>query len=135
VQKTGFFGHTISAYAPVGVHDIPTLQFAIDAFDYVYTGITVYSEMQDAFSNGDAWDVGQLNSPVDGGHCVPLVGYDSQYLYCITWGKVQPITYPMWHYISTEAWAVISGDFAAKNSDGRGINLAALQADLPNLRN
>jgi hypothetical protein len=134
VQKNGFFGHTLEAYAPVGVHDIPTLQFAIDAFDYAYTGITVTEAMQDAFSNGEEWDVGQLNSPVAGGHCVPLVGYDSQYLYCITWGKVQPITYPMWHYISSEAWALISGEFVAKNSDGRGINLAALKADLPKVR-
>jgi hypothetical protein len=135
IQKNQFFGHTVEAYAPVGVHDIPTLQFAVDTFDFSYTGITVYDDMMTAFQNGEPWDVSQMNSAVDGGHCVPLVGYDSQYLYCITWGAVQKITYPGWHYISTEAWAVISGDFVAKGGDGRGVDIAALKTDLPELRN
>lgn len=133
VKSKGFFGHTIQAYAPVAEHDIPTLLFAIDAFDFAYTGITVTQGMLDASNAGKPWDLDDLFSEVAGGHCVPLVGYDSQHLYCITWGKVQPITYSAWHFMSTEAWAVIPGEFAARNSDGRGINLAALEADLPKL--
>jgi hypothetical protein len=133
VKQQGFFGHAIKAYAPVNVHDVPTLTFAIDAFDFAYTGIVVTQAMQEAYANGQPWTLEDLDSPVDGGHCVPLVGYDSNYLYCITWGKVQPIAYPAWHSMSSEAWAVITGEFAAKNSDGRGINLAALEADLPKL--
>jgi hypothetical protein len=133
IKQKGFFGHTIKAYAPVGVHDIPTLTFAIDAFDFAYTGITVTKAMQAAYNAGKPWDFEDLFSPVAGGHCVPLVGYDSNYLYCITWGKVQPISYVAWHFMSTEAWAVITGEFVTKNSDGRGLNLAALEADLPEL--
>lgn len=133
VQATGFFGHTVEAYAPVAVHDIPTLTFGVDAFDFVYTGITVTQEMLQASQDGQPWDLDDLTYNVAGGHCVPLVGYDSNYLYCITWGKVQAITYPMWHFCSTEAWAVIPGEFTARNSDGRGINLAALKNDLPKL--
>lgn len=133
VQQTEFFGHQVDAYAPVAVHDIPTLTFAVDAFDFAYTGITVTQGMQEAYANGKSWDLDDLMSPVAGGHCVPLVGYDSHYLYCITWGKVQPITYAAWHFMSTEAWAVIPGEFTARNSDGRGINLDALKADLPKL--
>jgi hypothetical protein len=133
VQKTGFFGHKVEAYAPVGVHDIPTLQFAVDAFDFSYTGITVTDAMMTAFQNGQPWTLDDTDSPVDGGHCVPLVGYDSAYLYCVTWGQIQPIAYSAWHYISSEAWAVVTGEFTVENSDGRGINLAALKADLPQL--
>jgi hypothetical protein len=135
VKKTGFFGHAIRAYAPVGVHDMPSLAFAIDAFDFAYTGITVTDAMMSAFQNGQPWNAASTEGQVDGGHCVPLVGYDDKFLYCVSWGQVQPITWPAWHLMSTEAWAVIPQEFATKNSDGRGINLAALEADLPKLAN
>lgn len=130
VQVHGFFGHQVDAYAPVDVHDIPTLLFAIDAFDFCCTGITCTEAMLQAFHDGKPWTLDELSSPVAGGHCVPLVGYDSQFLYAVTWGGVQPIAYPAWHQMCLEAWAVISGEFTVNNSDGRGINLDALKADL-----
>lgn len=133
VHQQGFFGHSVAAYAPVGVHDIPTMHFAVNAYDFVYSGIRVTSAMQSAYARGDSWDLDDLFSQTVGGHCVPVVGYDSKYLYCVTWGKVQPITYAAWHYISDEAWAVISGELVSSGGDGRGINLAALQADLGSL--
>ena len=84
--------------------------------------------MESAFQNGQPWTLDDLDSPVVGGHCVPLVGYDSNYLYAVTWGKIQAIAYSAWHYISSEAWAVIPGEF--QSTDGRGISLPALEADL-----
>lgn len=133
VQAKQFFGHSVKAYAPVGVHDIPTLHFAVNAYGFAYTGIQVTSRMQQSYADGKPWDLDDLLSPVVGGHCVPIVGYDSAHLYCITWGKVQAITHSAWHFMSTEAWAVISGEIAARGDDGRGINLAALEADLAKL--
>lgn len=128
VKQNPFYTHTIQGYAPVGVHDVPTLQYAIDAYTFAYTGISVTSAMESSFQNKQPWTLDDLDSPIAGGHCIPLVGYDSNYLYCITWGTVQPIAYSLWHYISSEAWAVIPGEFT--NTDGRGISLSALQADL-----
>jgi hypothetical protein len=133
VKSHGFFGHNIQAYAPVGVHDVPTLQFTVDAFDFAYTGITVTDAMMTANQNGEPWTLEDVDSPVDGGHCIPIVGYDATYLYAVTWGGVQAIEYSAWHYISSEAWAIITQEFVTKNGDGRGINLAALEADLPKL--
>lgn len=133
VRKTGFYGRKVDSYAPVAVHDVPLLQSAISLFDFTYTGITVTQQMQEDFEDGKAWTTKSLESPVDGGHCVPLVGYDDEFLYCVTWGGVQAITYPAWHYMSSEAWAVITGEFATANGDGRGVNLTALNADLDKL--
>jgi hypothetical protein len=133
VKQFGFFTHTLQAYAPVAVHDIPTLQFAVHAYGFAYTGIRVTERMMaNAQNTFPVWDVNDvLLSPTVGGHCIPIVGYDSRYLYCVTWGKVVSISYPAWHYMSDEAWACIPGDFT--QGDGRGIDLAALQADLPSL--
>lgn len=130
VKSDGFCGHTIAGYAPVGVHDIPTLQFSIWAYGAVYTGIMVTDAMQQAYENGQPWTAEDLEAEVVGGHCIPLVGYDSKYLYAVTWGKVQPIAYPAWHYMSSEAWGIITGEFVSAGGDTRGLNLSALQADL-----
>lgn len=131
VRKTGFYGHTITAYAPVQVHDIPTLTTALYLYDAVYCGITVSQGMMDAFQNGRPWDAESVAGEPIGGHCIPLVGFDSNYLYAVTWGSIQPIAYPAWHQISTEAWAVLAGELT--DGDGHGINLAELQADLDKL--
>ena len=131
VHQNGYYGHTVAGYAPVKVHDVPTLQFAVWAYDAAYCGIAVTQQMQADFQAGQPWALESLESPVVGGHCVPIVGYDSQYLYAVTWGAVQPIAYSAWHYLSQEAWAVITGELG--EGDGHGLSLKALQADLKHL--
>jgi len=132
VRQHGYYGHKVTAYAPVAVRDVPTLQFAVWAYDAAYTGITVTEQMETDFADGQPWTLESLDSPAAGGHCVPIVGYDSQYLYVVTWGKVQPIAYSAWHYMADEAWAVLTGELAA--GDGHGLAIDALTADLNRLK-
>jgi hypothetical protein len=131
VRKTGFYGHTVSAYAPVQVHDVPTLTTALWLYDAVYTGITVTQGMMDAFQAGQPWDLTAAQGEPIGGHCVPGVGYSDEGLTVITWGEPQLITWPAWHAVSTEAWAVIPGELAS--GDGHGVSLSDLTADLDKL--
>lgn len=133
VRQNGYYGHTVKAFAPVAVHDVPTLQTAIWLYDATYTGISVTQAMMDAFNQGEPWALETVQGEVIGGHCIPLIGYDGQYLTAVTWGGTQQIEYSAWHAISSEAWAVITGEEAAANSDGHGVNLAALEADLNQL--
>jgi hypothetical protein len=134
VQQNGYYGHTVTAYAPVGVHDVPTLQFAIDAYDFAYCGINVTQAMMDAFDAGEPWTSAANQGEVLGGHCVPAVGYTDEYLTIVTWGQVQQVAWPAWHGMSDEAWAVLSGELATAGTDGHGLNLAALQADISKVR-
>ncbi len=131
VRQKGYFGHAVSAYAPVAVHDVPTLSFCVWAYDFCYTGITVTQAMMDAFNAGQPWTTATTQGEPLGGHCVPAVGYSDEYLTVVTWGQTQQIAWPAWHAMSDEAWVVIVGEDA--KGDGHGINLAALQADLPRL--
>lgn len=133
VRQNGYLGHTVSAYAPVAVQDIPTLQFAVDAYDFAYCGITVSQEMLQAFNDGQPWTLDNVLADPEGGHCVPVVAYDSAWLYIVTWGQIQKVAYSAWHHIADEAWAVLTGELVAAKTDGHGINLAALQADLSRL--
>jgi len=135
VRRHGYYGHTISAYAHVAVHDVPTLQFAIDAYDSAYVGITVSQGMMDATQGSPpwTWTLEDLSGDELGGHCIILAGYNSSWLYGITWGQVVRIAYPAWHQMGDEAWAAITGEDIAAKTDGHGISLAALQADLNKL--
>lgn len=132
VRKEKFYKHTVSAYAPVAVHDVPTLQFVIDAYDSAYVGITVSNDMMAAVQGDGPWEwtAKDLGGGAAGGHCIILAGFDSQWIYGITWGQVIKIAYPAWHRMSDEAWAVLPGEITTAKADGHGINLAALQADL-----
>ena len=132
VRQNGFYSHTVGAYAPVSIQDIPTLQFAIGAYDFAYVGISVTQAMMDAAQGGPpwTWTAEDVAGDVIGGHCIILAGYDSAWLYGITWGSVVRIAYPAWHQMADEAWAAISGELVSAKTDGHGISLAALTADL-----
>jgi len=136
VRKHAFYKHKVTAYAPVAVHDVPTLTYAIDAYDSAYVGITVSNDMMSAVqgSNGPwTWTLDDLGGGAAGGHCIILAGYDSNWLYGVTWGSTIRIAYPAWHQMSDEAWAVLPEELVKAGDDGHGINLAALKADLPAL--
>ena len=131
VRSNGYYGHTVKAFAPVAVQDVPTLQTAIWMYDAAYTGISVTQAMMDAFGQGEPWTLEMAQQEVIGGHCIPLIGYDGTYLIAVTWGGLQKIEYSAWHAMSSEAWAVITGEEAS--GDGHGVDLAALEADLNQL--
>lgn len=133
VRRNGYYGEKVSGYAPVAVHDIPTLQFAVNAYDFAYVGITVSQGMMNACQapSGWTWTAEDLFGGPVGGHCIIIAGYDSQWLYGVTWGQVIRIAYPAFHAMTDEAWAVITGEVSG--GDGHGLNLAALQADLAEL--
>jgi hypothetical protein len=133
VKKTGWFGHQLAGYAPVTINDMRTVQFTVNAYGFAYIGIQVTDLMMQASNAGKPWTPETFaNGTVEGGHCVPVVGYGTENLYAVTWGKMQAIQYSAWHLIVQEAWAVLMSEIVAKGGN-HGLNLAALQADLSKL--
>src|ERR1700722_9602299 len=131
VKKNDFFSRSLRAYAPVSVSDFATLQFTINAYASAYTGIVVTEAMEQAFGAGQPWTSATAGGQIMGGHCIPLVGYDSQFLYAVTWGQLQKIEYSAWHLIAQEAWTMIFGEVGSQGI--REINLEALEADITKL--
>jgi len=130
-MSSGLWDNKIVGYAPVNVHNLDSLKQAIAFFGGVYVGIQVPDNAQDQFRAGKPWtlDPGWQQQSIEGGHAVPLLGYDDQYLYAITWGAVQPMAWDWWSTYGDEAWVILSEEFS-RAGKVNGIDVAALQADL-----
>lgn len=124
-HTVGLWGDRNLGYAPVDHRDLEELQAVCASFGAVYTGIVVPQPAEQQFGAGEAWDLTgtAADRQMLGGHAVPLVGYDTDHAWFVTWGRLQPAT---WRWVGAyleEAWAVISEE------DAR-VDLARLQADL-----
>lgn len=133
VRASGFFGHEVAAYAPVAKRDVTTLRQVVHLYDGCYAGIVVTQAMEMAFARSEPWTTATATGQVIGGHCVIPVGYDEHYVYVVTWGEIQRVTWLGWLAIVEEAWAVITGELVARHGNGRGVDLKALVADLDTL--
>ena len=129
-RKQGMWKNTLHSYAKVNP-DYPThLKIAIDTFGAADIGLA----MPAAWREDQIWDVGHgiKHKPNSwGGHSVPIVGYDPQFCYLVTWGAIQRITWPAIHRYCDEAYALINPDWLEKNKlTPNQFDLAALEADL-----
>jgi hypothetical protein len=60
----------------------------------------------DQWRYGNPWTYAPRDTIV-GNHCIYILGYDQQYLYCISWGKLQRMTWEYWDKMCTECYAII----------------------------
>ena len=133
-MQGGLWGNKIIAYAPVNVHSLDALRQAVAYFGGVYVGIQVPTNAQTQFANGLPWtlDPGWQQQQIEGGHAIPVLGYDDEWLYCVTWGAVQKMGWDWWSTYGDEAWVVLSEEFE-KAGKINGVDVKALQADLANI--
>ena len=133
-KNTGLFGHNIPAYAPTDHSDFDELKSVITTFGLAYIGIQIPTPAQQQFAEGQPWALTHTpaDNQIEGGHCVILVGYDKDYAQCITWGKVQQVT---WEWLSSymqESWALITPEIVEKGAYGN-MRLPDLLSDLEKL--
>jgi hypothetical protein len=127
-NTVGLFGEKNFGYGPLDHRNFDELRSVVASFGGAYLGIVVPSAMQQQFAEGQPLDLTgtAADTDIEGGHCVPVVGYDADYAYVVTWGKVVPAT---WRWLTTyleEAWAVLTAE------DAR-VKLAELQQALDKL--
>jgi hypothetical protein len=128
-QKQGLFSdNQVDAFAPVDHKNLVEIHQAIAFYGGAYVGVQLPQSAMDQFNAGQPWSVVK-GSPIEGGHCVHLVGYDSGFAYAVTWGQVIPVTYPWLATYLDECWAIISQAFSEAHG-GPALDLATLQADI-----
>jgi hypothetical protein len=126
-KQNGIGGHKVDSFVAVDYQNLDEVRQAIADFGGVYIGVQLPITAQ----SQDIWDVtGGTGSPVPGswgGHCIPLVGYDANYFYCVTWGTLKRLT-PAWlSKYMFEGYAVITTDYLnSQGVDPQGFNLSQM---------
>lgn len=129
VQKNGLGGHKILAYAQVDHANPREMKSALEIFGSVYLGIQVPDSAQSQFAAGQPWSV-VPGASIEGGHAINLQKWDTQYMYPVTWGKLQPMTPDFWASYGDEAWVIVTDDWiSVKGLTPTGLNLASLLAE------
>lgn len=126
----GCWGNKLAGYAPVNPRNLIEVHQAVAFYGGAMLGVALPQSAQEQFGSNEPWTV-EPGSPILGGHCIDLVGYDAQYLYAVTWGKTVAITYPWFASYVSECWALLSQEFAeAGHGPVPAIDFKSLQADL-----
>jgi len=133
-QNNELFGSKLAAFAPTDHADFDELKSVIASLGFVYIGVQLPVTFQDQFMKNEPWSLTgtPADQQIEGGHCVILVGYDDQYAQCITWGRVQEVTWDWLRSYMEESWALITPEVAAAGQYGQ-MRLADLYADLEKL--
>lgn len=132
--KTGVAGHKIQGFATLDVQNIAQIKAATYLFGGTYMGFQVPQSAMDQNQAGQTWDVTADDSPIVGGHAVPILGYGADGGACITWGQIQHFTWAFWQKYVDEAYACVSTDWL--NQFGKspvGLDLVGLLTALKSL--
>ena len=132
-RKTGMISqngarHTVDAYLGIDTGDLTQLKSSIYLFSAAGVGIQFPESAMTQFTKGKPWTVVK-NSPIEGGHYIPAIGYDSCYIYVVTWGKIQKMAWSFYSKYNDESIAYLSLEYLATLSP-EGFDLATLRNDL-----
>jgi hypothetical protein len=119
--------HTILLFAEVDHTRHDLVKWCIAHFGELGVGFDFPDSAMTQFNQGKPWDVVKGAPAPTEGHAVAAVGYDDQYVYVVTWGRVQKMTWAFWDKYVAEAWTQLSSEFVgASGSDPLGETLYAL---------
>jgi hypothetical protein len=125
--------HKLSAYLGIQLKNLDELQEAAWLFSAVGVGIRFPASAMAQFDKGQPWEV-VPHSKIEGGHYVPIVAFHGGYLWCVTWGRIQPMTPAFWHAYGDEAWALLSHDYTTGEHSPEGYDFSTLQRDIAALK-
>lgn len=120
--------HVVAAYLDIPKGNVDLLKQAVYLFGAVGIGIEFPQSAMDQFNAGKPWSV--VKSTIEGGHYVPVVGYNKTYLYVVTWGKVQKMTWAFFKKYNDESIVYLSQEMLTNGQSTNKLNVAQLQADL-----
>lgn len=132
LAQKGEDGRKIAAFAQVDHTNHDEVLKAANAFGGLYLGIACPASAQTQFAEGEQSGTMPVldydaSSPIEGGHCIVLVGWDGTNYLAVTWGALVKLTPAFWDNYVTEAWAIATQDFIEKSGDDPlGVNLATL---------
>jgi hypothetical protein len=140
-RKYGIGGHKIGAFLEAHVQDFEAVKGGVAFYGATNIGLQLPASAQaQSQTSSEIWDVtnpaltGNAAPGSWGGHDVPIIDYDSEYAYVVTWGGLKRMTWRFFDAYSDEAYVDLSSDWVtgAKPAPS-GLNLTALQNALASL--
>jgi len=129
-RSKGIGGNKIAGYGALDLRNPTQTKEAIYYFGGAYIGVMLPASAEQQTEAGLTWTTPWF-SPIIGGHCIPLLSYDDKHLWCVTWGKVQAITWDFYFRYCDEAYVVVDPAWiGASGVSPSNLNLDALVADL-----
>lgn len=129
-RRSGMWSDRLWAYAAVALNNPPLVRSAISLFGAIDLGVSLAA----AWQTQELWDRGSGRAYRPGSwgeHSVPIVGYDADYLYLVTWGAVQRMTWAALPYYCDEAYVCIDRNWIGNDAIApSGLDLPALHAAL-----
>jgi hypothetical protein len=137
-RKTGLLDasgkkHQVAAYVALAPGNKAEIKQAIYLFGAVGIGIKFPQSAMAQFDAGKNWTI-VSKSPIEGGHYVPAVGYDSRYVYVVTWGKLTKATWGFLNKYMDEGVAYLSYEMLNGGKSLEGFDAPTLTADLGALK-
>lgn len=118
--------HKIKMY--LAVDNDEQVRQAIYLFGAVGIGIQIPSYAMEQFNAGKPWML-KSHGKIEGGHYIPGITYDKDFVYIITWGKVQAVGWSFLKKYMDEGVVYLSEERLKKGISLEGFDLKQLQAD------
>jgi hypothetical protein len=134
-QTVGIASHKIGAFATVNPLHVRAVMQGVALLEGLYIGLSLPTSAQSQTDAGQPWDDVAGAPGGWGGHAVPIVGYDSGGLTCVTWGALQRMTWAFWTRYCDEAYALVSTDMlTGAGTSPAGFDIETLRTNLAAVR-
>lgn len=116
--------HKLQGWVRLEVDDLESIKFSIARMATVSAGVSMTASAMQQFMDGREWS--DPGSDIEGGHAIPLVGYDADGVELVTWGRRQRASWAWWRALGMEAYCLLDEDLASAH----GIDWTSLQQDM-----
>ena len=126
----------ILGFAEVNKNNLDEVKLAISEFGLAYIGFQVPDSIYD--SNGEPlpiWNVSPIESNIEGGHAVILVGYDANGLTVISWGQKYIMSWNFFQKYVDEVYAIVDNNWIKSTGvTPLGLSIPALESLMTELK-
>lgn len=121
--------HKVGAYLALDKGNKAEIMQAIHLFSAVGIGIEFPDSAMTQFHAGKDWTVVK-GAKLEGGHYIPGISYDQNFVYVVTWGKLIRANWAFIKKYMDEGVVYLSDEMLTGGVSLEGFNLAQLQQDL-----
>lgn len=126
--------HKVGAYLEIDKGNKEEIMQAIWLFGAVGIGIQFPDSAMTQFNKTEDWTVVK-GAKIDGGHYIPGVTYDKDFVYVVTWGKRIRASWAFIKKYMDEGIVYLSAEMLSGAGESlEGFNIAQLQADLAEIK-